>query len=240
MRESLVEIGRRICANADNTAKPLTIYSIYDRYFGDFSDRAVTLLEMGVHTGDSLKVWASYFPSGTIIGVDITEKKRDFSGYPNIIFQRGDQTDSERLKEILRVHAPNGLDLVVDDASHIGNNSATSYATLFPYLNPGGLYIIEDWGTGYFDDWPDGNHFQRFRSEAVDGQIVRRIPSHDFGMVGFVKSLVDEVAGDNVKPALNAAATRPDIMSFMHLYKEVAVIRKKSLAVNKEIIKEPT
>jgi hypothetical protein len=235
MRESLVEIGRRICANPDNTARPLAIYSIYDRYFGDFSDRAVTILEMGVHAGESLKVWASYFRFGTVIGLDITENKADFSAYPNIVFERGDQTDAERLKEILRFHAPNGLDIIVDDASHIGNNSAASYATLFPYLNADGLYIIEDWGTGYFDDWPDGGHFQRFHSEAVDGQIVKRRPSHDFGMVGFIKSLVDEVAGDNVKPTLGAASTRPDIMSFMHLYKQAAVIRKKSLDVDEEV-----
>jgi SAM-dependent methyltransferase len=204
MRETLVEIGRRICANADTTAKPLKIYAIYDRYFGEFSDRAVTLLELGVHTGESLKVWASYFPRGTIIGLDILENSADFSGYPNIVFERGDQTDHDRLKEICHARAPDGLDIIVDDASHVGLNSAASYAALFPHLKPGGLYIIEDWGTGYFDDRPDGGHFQKFRSEAVDGQIAKRIPSHDFGMVGFVKSLVDEVAGDHVKPMLVA------------------------------------
>jgi len=216
MRESLVEIGQRICANADAAAKPLKIYAIYDRYFGEFAERSVTLLELGVHTGESLKVWASYFPRGTIIGVDIMNRA-DFSGYPNIIFECADQTDPDRLKEICLAHAAGGLDIVVDDASHIRLNSAASYAALFPYLNPGGLYIIEDWGTGYFDDWPDGSHFQKFRSEAVNGQIANRIPSHDFAMVGFVKSLVDEVAGDHVKPMLSAVPTRPDVMSFIHL-----------------------
>lgn len=227
MRRSLVEIGRRVCAGADAAAKPLGIYAIYDRYFGPFADRAITLLELGVHTGESLKVWASYFPRGTIIGVDIIESRVDFSGYPNIIFQRGDQTDRDRLKEICSAHATKGLDIVVDDASHIGLNSAASCGILFPYLNPGGLYIVEDWGTGYFDDWPDGGHFQKFRPEAVDGQIAKRIPSHDFGMVGFVKSLVDDVAGDNIKPTNTAAPTRADVMSFMHLYKETVVIGKK-------------
>jgi len=98
MHESLVEIGRRICANADPAAKTLNIYAIYDRYFSDFSDRGVTLLELGVHTGESLKVWASYFPRGSIIGVDNLENRVDFSAYPNIVFERGDQTDPDRLK----------------------------------------------------------------------------------------------------------------------------------------------
>lgn len=229
MRESLTEIARGICVNADATAKPVKFYAIYDRYFGDFTDRPIALLELGVHSGESLKVWASYFPLGNIIGVDITESGADFSAYPNIVFERGDQADPDRLKEILRSHAPAGLDIIIDDASHIGHNSAASYATLFPCLKPGGLYVIEDWGTGYFDDWPDGSHFQRFHSEAVDGQIAKRIPSHDFGMVGFVKSLVDQVAGDNVKPLHTAAPTRPDTMSFMHFYKEMVIIEKHRL-----------
>src|ERR1044072_7536921 len=101
MRESLEKIGRRICANADATAKPARFYAIYDRYFGPFPYREITLLELGVHSGESLKVWASYFPRGNIIGVDIAESGADFSAYPNIVFERGDQADPVRLKEIV-------------------------------------------------------------------------------------------------------------------------------------------
>jgi hypothetical protein len=66
MGESLVEIGRRICATADATAKPLTIYAIYDRYFGEFADEAITLLELGVHTGRTAQGVGVLFPRGTI------------------------------------------------------------------------------------------------------------------------------------------------------------------------------
>jgi SAM-dependent methyltransferase len=226
MRESLAQIARRLGVNADATAKPVKFYAIYDRYFSEFSDQATTLLELGVHSGESLKVWASYFSRGKIIGVDITESGADFSAYPNIVFERGDQADPVRLKEILLSHASAGLDIIVDDASHIGQNSAVSFEILFPCLKPGGLYVIEDWGTGYFDDWPDGSHLQTFRSEAVDGQIAKRMPSHDFGMVGFVKSLVDQVAGDNIKPLHTAAPTRSDTLSYMHFYKEMVILEK--------------
>jgi SAM-dependent methyltransferase len=224
MHESLVEIARRTCDKVDATVKSLEYYAIYDRYFCDFREGAVTLLELGVHTGESLKVWASYFRRGTIIGVDIMDKGADFDGYPNIVFERGDHADSERLKEICLAHALNGLDIVVDDGSHIGQNSAASYAALFGYLKPGGLYIIEDWGTGYFDEWPDGGRLHKVRSETVDGQIARHLPSHDFGMVGFVKSLVDELAGDKLK--LSDISTRPDIVSFIHFYKNTVIVKK--------------
>jgi hypothetical protein len=210
-----MEIARRICADADATAKTLKIYAIYARYFEDFSG-GIKVLELGVHKGESLKVWASYFPQGTIIGLDL-DNKADFSAYPNIVFEQGDQTDTERLRKIAR----GGLDIVIDDASHIGEKSLVSYATLFPYLNPGGLYIIEDWGTGYFNDSPDGKYPDRLREIAG-----HRILSHDFGMVGFVKSLVDDVAGGTVKPALTAKPTRQDTVSFMHVYKQAVIVRK--------------
>jgi Methyltransferase domain len=37
------------------------------------------------------------------------------------------------------------VDLVVDDASHLGPQTRASFETLFPRLRPGGLYVIEDW-----------------------------------------------------------------------------------------------
>ena len=37
------------------------------------------------------------------------------------------------------------LDLVMDDASHLGPQTRASFETLFPRLRAGGLYIIEDW-----------------------------------------------------------------------------------------------
>ena len=57
--------------------------------------------------------------------------------------------------------APDGFDIIIDDASHIGELTKTSFWHLFDHhLKPGGLYAIEDWGTGYLDDFTDGRKFQ--------------------------------------------------------------------------------
>jgi len=150
----------------------------------------------------------------------------DFGAYPNIVYEIADQTDRPRLEAICRLHAPEGFDLIIDDASHIGHAAAASYAALFPRLKSGGLYVIEDWGTGYYDDWPDGGHYQKINVESFDGLVPKRLPSHDFGMVGFVKSLVDDVAGDHVRPTLVGDLTRTDTMAFIHIYKLFAIIKK--------------
>jgi len=63
------------------------------------------------------------------------------------------------------------FDFIIDDCSHRAAETSISFWHLFhDHLRPGGIYAIEDWGTGYWSDFGD-------RGE---------------GMVGFVKSLVDE------------------------------------------------
>jgi hypothetical protein len=57
-----------------------------------------------------------------------------------------DQADREGVRRVLDASfgtAP--LDLVIDDASHLGPQTRASFETLFPRLRAGGLYVIEDW-----------------------------------------------------------------------------------------------
>jgi hypothetical protein len=61
----------------------------------------------------------------------------------------------------------------------------------------------EDWCTGYWDDWVDGGRFQEYPLSFHDGNVPRRLPSHDCGMVGFVKSLVDMTAGPDIRAKMS-------------------------------------
>jgi predicted O-methyltransferase YrrM len=57
-----------------------------------------------------------------------------------------DQADRERVGRLVdAAFGPTPLDLVVDDASHLGPPTQASFEVLFPRLRPGGLYVIEDW-----------------------------------------------------------------------------------------------
>lgn len=57
-----------------------------------------------------------------------------------------DQGDRDRLRAILREEfGSSTLDLVIDDASHLYQESKASFEVLFPRLRPGGLYLLEDW-----------------------------------------------------------------------------------------------
>ena len=221
----LVEISERIGRSGD-ASKSALVYELYDRYFADLADRPVTLLELGVYHGDSVKTFASFFTNGRVIGVDNDDRGVDFSGYPNVVFVQADQRRAEQLDAICAAHAPDGLDAVIDDASHFGAWSWQSYVALFPHLKPAGLYLVEDWGTGYWDDWPDGGRYQQFPPDFADHDIPRRLPSHDFGMVGLVKRFVDEVAWHTIRPSVRAPQTRPRRIELMHVHQGLVVLRK--------------
>jgi hypothetical protein len=180
----------------------------YDPILAPWTSKNIKLLEVGVREGGSLKLWRDYFPRGTIIGIDRKLPKRFEAGQRVQVFQ-GNQADRTFLSKVAERTAPDGFDIIIDDASHIGELSKKTFWHLFDHhLKPGGLYAIEDWGTGYLDDFPDGRKFQPKRSfragvRSFLPRMVRRkmkvpFPCHSYGMVGFVKELVDEQGMGNI------------------------------------------
>lgn len=188
-RPTLVSLAKERASTRNKSSKPDHYYEKYERYFSQLRDRpGAIVFEIGVYEGESTKVLSRYLPDALIVGVDLKLRQIDLQGYPNVRLYQGDQTDAAFLQRLAAEHAPNGIDLVIDDASHVGELSHRTFGILFPLLKPGGLYAVEDWGTGYWPKWPSGHDFQ---SVEVEGS---RIKSHDFGMVGFLKSLVDHIA----------------------------------------------
>ena len=229
----------RLDASSYDTDKALHPHYLrsYEEYFDQLQDREVRLLELGVYKGGSLLLWRDYFRKGLIVGLDLNPIQLDDpSG--RIRTYCGQQQDTDLLDQIARETAPDGFDVIIDDCSHIGELTRISFWHLFDnYLKPGGLYVIEDWSTGYWDSWFDGVGFRprsdlnysatlfRLRSRMARlyrSAFVGRLPlarkliiavrklmnagqfhSHDYGLVGFVKELVDECGMADI--------TRPDL-----------------------------
>ncbi len=186
----------------------------YDPILEPWVDKNIVLLELGVHKGGSLLLWRDYFLSGTIVGVDISLPK-NFPATERVHLFEGNQADTQFLSRVANEMAPDGFDIIIDDASHIGELTKISFWHLFDnHLKPHGLYVLEDWGTGYWDDWPDGrsldletyerSDFERtplwLKTTWMARKLGLRIPwrNHSHGMVGFVKQLIDEQAATDV------------------------------------------
>jgi hypothetical protein len=218
----------------------------YERHFKDLSARNIKLLELGIYKGGSLLQWKDYFPHGQIVGLDLDHVEID-DPTERISTYQGDQRDLLLLDRIARECAPDGFDIIIDDASHIAEFTKISFWHLFDnHLKPGGYYVIEDWRVSYSETWPDGAKYEwpspiQVRSSQVSqitktklrfskridrmafsakellsragAEVItkpasrlyrrakyksRRLPSHDYGMVGFIKQLIDELGMDAI------------------------------------------
>lgn len=183
----------------------------YDPILEPWVEKNITLLEVGVGKGGSLLLWRDYFPFGTIVGIDI-RLPSEFQPAERIHLFQGSQTDRQFLSRVSNEIAPGGFDIIIDDASHIGELTKIAFWHLFDnHLKPNGLYAIEDWGTGYWDDWLDGKalNLKTFFEPSwmrslfllrIAGRLRFKKPfrSHSYGMVGFIKQLVDELGAGTV------------------------------------------
>ena len=146
-------------ASGYDTDKWPELLQSYEQVFRPLVHRDLVLLELGVHRGGSLKLWRDYFARGRIVGLD-SELIQVADSTGRIRLYQGSQDDTSLLDRLARAEAPNGFDIIIDDASHIGHLTRTSFWHLFIHqLKPGGYYAIEDWGTGYWGSWPDGHDY---------------------------------------------------------------------------------
>jgi SAM-dependent methyltransferase len=227
---------------AYDTDKSQAYLARYEREFGHLFEQPIALLELGVQRGGSMYLWRDLLPHAQIAGLDLNEIPIQDDTRRLHIYQ-GFQQDPAILDRIAAEIAPGGFDVIIDDASHLGKYTAESFWHLFPnHLKPGGIYVIDDWGSAYWPEWADGHAYtgsreslgdfstvsplsrpnrieelrRRVRASArpmaatlppsarqrlerlymrIEGASVqRRFQSHNYGMAGFVKQLVDACA----------------------------------------------
>ena len=118
----------------------------YERFLAELRHRPVRLLEIGVQRGRSLRMWRDYFSNGQIIGVDNDPATRRHAG-ERIVIEIADQSNVADLVRLGTRHGP--FDIVVDDGSHIWGHQITTLRYLYPFLKPGGFYVLEDIHTSY-------------------------------------------------------------------------------------------
>jgi len=113
---------------------------VYASYLADIREQVRCVLELGVLGGSSLKMWCDYFPQATVWGVDINpDSVRPYG--PRIQTVLGSQADPAAIAQV----APGQMiDLVIDDGSHLVDHMVDSFKLLWPRVNNGGFYVMED------------------------------------------------------------------------------------------------
>jgi hypothetical protein len=184
---------------------------LYARHFSRRRFSVRRLLEIGVggyedpYTGlASLRMWRSFFPRAQLFGLDINTKVVD---EPRITFVKGSQDDSAVLDHLVEI-AGGSFDIVIDDGSHINAHVRTTFEHLFPYVTPGGLYVIEDLQTAYAPDSGGGP------------------PGWPGTSIAMVKDLVDGLNRAHIEDGFDFRPTQL-LASEMQLYPNIAFIGRQ-------------
>jgi len=139
---------------------PLNFTPIYEMMLGKMRKKPLKILEIGVANGNSLRMWAEYFPKAQIFGADIDDKS--YLNTDRIKTFRCDQSDRASLKRLI---AQTGdVDIIIEDGSHVVAHQQLTLAMLKPHTK---MYWVEDLHTsdplwqgqnlyGYDMSFPDG------------------------------------------------------------------------------------
>lgn len=170
--------------NTDKSSRHHGYTAIYEKFFEPLRLHPLTLLELG--TGaywkkddgfHGAKTWVEYFDKANIVTIDIYEKIPPNN--PRIKFFQGSQDDDAFLKSVIeQVGTP---DIIIDDASHVNPKTVRSFEILFPLLKSGGIYVIEDAHTSYWE------------APASDGQEFFGGIDNPRAILNFMKALVDSI-----------------------------------------------
>ena len=101
-----------------------------------------------------MDIWSSFFaPDSRLVGLDIDVRVLDLVTQENVELYVADATDGSALDRVLN---DSKFDIIVDDGSHHSSDINASFIELFPRLNPGGKYFIEDLHCSYWDAYGGG------------------------------------------------------------------------------------
>lgn len=129
------------------------------------------IFDMGILHGGSVALYDLIFRPSKIVAIDLS--RDTVPTLADYIAKRGksatvrpyfgvSQDNHSAMEDLLSKEFPQmGIDLIVDDASHLYAQTRAAFNICFPHLKPGGLYIIEDWAWAHWagDSWQGRDSF---------------------------------------------------------------------------------
>ena len=166
--------------------------SVYERFLFDKRERIQQMIEIGVLRGSSIQMWERYLPNAKILGLDINPQyfsERQFG--PRVTLKVCDATNESQLVPVLESMSiqPNSVDMIIDDGSHIVSHQVKTICSMWKYVKPGGLYIIEDMHTAVPALIGRHSHIPH------DGGYIDMAPSTDTRVLGAMYGFDDMFPG---------------------------------------------
>lgn len=192
--------------NCDKSSGHHDYCRIYEKYLEEHRNSPINFLEIGYggytspnQGGESARMWLEYFTKASINIVEL-HKKINVPERINLLYGSQDHPDT--------FESLNNLDLVIDDGSHVSRLTISSFEIVWPKLNTGGLYIIEDLHSSYtFPYYLDAN------PNPNEGRTI----------MNYLKRLADEVNADFLDEKYKFGLG----IEYIHFYKDLVIIKKK-------------
>lgn len=151
LKEILEEYNLNITTNPDygtDKGDPKTfVDGFYQEKFEPIRNKKLTLVEIGVRSGASLKMWKEFFSKkATIIGIDNLQDFKDNRTPINkewttdgVQFIDADAYSQETVDGI-----DGKIDILIDDGPHTFQSHLELLKLYLPKMNGGGYIVIED------------------------------------------------------------------------------------------------
>lgn len=166
--------------------------------------RVRNVFEMGIFKGGSVALNELLYSPDKLVAVDIATAREPAldrflaargRAHAVKLFYGVDQRDAAAMGRVLAAEFPGqDLDLVVDDASHMYEQTRAAFNLTFPYLRHGGSYVLEDWGWAH---WP-GAFWQKDNPYFGDKRALSNLVAELLVLSASRPDLVEKVV---VEPA---------------------------------------
>jgi hypothetical protein len=150
------------------SVKHSSYFFAYNDLLGKFRGREITFIEIGVLGGGSLFMWREFLGrDARIIGIDLNPSALSLKNDGFEIYI-GNQANPSFWRELFADIGP--VDVVLDDGGHTYEQQVITAHECIPNINDGGMLIIEDTHTSYFQDYgyPSRYSFIEWAKGVID------------------------------------------------------------------------
>jgi len=185
---------------------------IYEKYFENFRNEEVNILEIGIAKGDGLASFFYYFPNSKLIGLDNNPFRIRYKS--NRIRHIFTDISSKKILSNLSKHINEKFDIIIEDCSHKLIDQILCFSHMFYKLKDGGYYIVEDL------NFPEINKIHNPTNEDLNlKNILKKIKNNENIKSKFMDSNQYDYIKNNVE-SINFEKGKGD-------FSEIVFIKKK-------------
>ena len=182
----------------------------YEKVFLEFKDKKINVLEIGSFYGNASAAMFFYFRNANIFGADINPDMFNYNSKRMTSFFVNSSSTSSIQKNIIDKKIK--YKIIIEDASHMLKDQIISLFYLFPILESGGYFIVEEL------DFPETREDMRIGQEFPDLKSILKniLKKQDFNSK-YIDLNLKNYFLDNVET----------IEIFRGNINEIAIIKKK-------------